>query len=173
MVFAGSSPITTTSPSSKAHQKSGPFPQTSITRLQRSYDPVRLPPWPPPFATSRPLTSPLTGLPPVSTNHPTDVPCPLPRRIAWVRVSIASPHVRPSPNDRRVGIRIRTFEACSGFTLLRPIGSLSSPRPPQLPGRAACQLADQSTFIRVRPFLTDSSRPRAARSFASFPRCRV
>src|ERR1035437_3031982 len=35
----------------------------SITRLQRSYDPVRLPPWPPPFATSRPLPSPLTGLP--------------------------------------------------------------------------------------------------------------
>src|SRR5450759_5108838 len=27
----------------------------SITRLQRSYDPVRLPPWPPPCATSRPL----------------------------------------------------------------------------------------------------------------------
>ena len=53
----------------------------------------------------------LDGSPPVTTNHPTDVPCPLPRRIAWVRVSIASPHVRPSPNDRRVGIRIRTFEA--------------------------------------------------------------
>src|SRR6202043_207144 len=35
----------------------------SITRLQRSYDPVRLPPWPPPFATLRPLPSPLTGLP--------------------------------------------------------------------------------------------------------------
>jgi hypothetical protein len=33
-----------------------------------------------------------------------------------VRVSITSPRVRPSPNDRRVGIRIRTFEACSGFT---------------------------------------------------------
>src|SRR6201982_1326637 len=41
---------------------------------------------------------------------------------------------RPSPNDRRVGIRIRTFEACSGFTLLRPIGSLSSPRPPSSQG---------------------------------------
>src|ERR1700730_1459479 len=68
------------------------------------------------------------GSPPVTTNHPTDVPYPLPRRIAWVRVSIASPRVRPS--HRRVGIRIRTFEACSGFTLLRPIGSLSSPRPP-------------------------------------------
>ena len=113
------------------------------------------------------------GSPPVTANHLSDVPCPLPRRIAWVRVSITSPHVRPSPNDRRVGIRIRTFEACSGFTLLRPIESLSGPafvaglRPNQLPGRAACQLPDQSTIIRVRPSLTDSSRPRGARSFAS------
>ena len=30
MVFAGSSPITTTSPSSKARQKSGPFPQPAL-----------------------------------------------------------------------------------------------------------------------------------------------
>src|SRR6266700_2698770 len=34
-----------------------------ITRLRRSYDPVRLPPWPPPIATLRPLPSPLMGLP--------------------------------------------------------------------------------------------------------------
>ena len=34
-----------------------------ITRPQRSYDPVRLPPWPPPVATLRPLPSPTTGLP--------------------------------------------------------------------------------------------------------------
>ena len=34
-----------------------------ITRPQRSYDPVRLPPWPPPAATLRPLPSPMTGLP--------------------------------------------------------------------------------------------------------------
>src|SRR6202163_5067541 len=73
----------------------------------------------------RPLPSSATGLPPVTTNHPTDVPCPLPRRIAWVRLSITSPRVQPSPNDRRVGIRIRTFEACSGFTLLRPTGLLN------------------------------------------------
>jgi hypothetical protein len=33
-----------------------------------------------------------------------------------VRVSIASPLMQPSPNGRRVGIRIVTFEACSGFT---------------------------------------------------------
>ncbi len=34
-----------------------------ITQLRRSYDPVRLPPWPPPVATLRPLPSPVTGLP--------------------------------------------------------------------------------------------------------------
>ena len=33
-----------------------------------------------------------------------------------MRVSIASPLIQPSPNGRRVGIRIVTFEACSGFT---------------------------------------------------------
>src|SRR5262245_55634538 len=50
------------------------------------------------------------------SDHPSDVPCPLPRRIELVVMSIASPLTRPSPNGRRVGIRIVTFEACSGFT---------------------------------------------------------
>jgi hypothetical protein len=50
------------------------------------------------------------------SHHPSDVPCPLPRRIARVLMSIASPLTRPSPIGRRVGIRIVTFEACSGFT---------------------------------------------------------
>src|SRR6266566_1564877 len=36
---------------------------TGITRPQRSYDPVRLPPWPSPDAALRPLPSPPTGLP--------------------------------------------------------------------------------------------------------------
>src|SRR4249919_3715128 len=86
-----------------------------ITRLQRSYSPVRLPPMPPPEATLRPLPSHQTGLPDYP-NHLSDVPCPLPRRIERVLLSIASPLTRPSPNGRRVGIRIVTFEACSGFT---------------------------------------------------------
>jgi hypothetical protein len=55
------------------------------------------------------------GSPPVTTNHPSDVPHPLPRRIAWVRLSTTSPRVRPSPNDRRVGIRIRTFAVGATF----------------------------------------------------------
>ena len=151
MVFAGSSPITTTSPSSKAHQKSGPFA-------------------PPALCDAEAATLVRDGSPPVTTNHPSDVPHPLPRRIAWVRMSITSPRVRPSPNDRRVGIRIRTFEACSGFTFVTAHRIAQQPkaafvaglRPSQLPGRAACQLPDQSTIIRVRSSLTDGSRPRGA-----------
>jgi len=57
----------------------------------------------------------ITGLPRYS-KHPSDVPCPLPRRTRRVHVSIAFPPMRPSPIGRRVGIRIVTFEACSGFT---------------------------------------------------------
>ena len=78
-------------------------------------------------------------------NHPSDVPCPLPRRIAWVRVSIASPRVQPSPIGRRVGIRIVTFEACSGFTRVTARRIAQPPkavfvarlRPCRLPSRAA------------------------------------
>src|SRR6267154_5442887 len=66
------------------------------------------------FATSRPLPSP-GRVSPDYPNHLSDVPCPLPRRIERVLLSIASPLTQPSPNGRRVGIRIVTFEACSGY----------------------------------------------------------
>src|SRR5262245_47005043 len=98
-------PITFTSPSSKAHQKSGSFPPPALPSfigrmtLSDSRRCRHL------KATLRPLLS-----------HPTDVPRPLPRRIERVLMSIASPLMLPSPNGRRVGIRIVTFEACSGFT---------------------------------------------------------
>ena len=47
---------------------------------------------------------------------------------AGARVDCFPRSLEPSPNGRRVGIRIVTFEACIGFTLLRPAGSLSHPR---------------------------------------------
>src|ERR1700687_1877214 len=55
---------------------------------------------------------------------------------------------RAAPNDRRGGIRIRTFEACSGFTLLRPIRSLSSPRLPLSQGSdpASCPAVPPASF---------------------------
>ena len=74
-----------------------------------------------------------------------------------MRVSIASPLMQPSPNGRRVGIRIVTFEACSSFTYVTARRIAQSPKatfvtrlqPCRLPSRAARQLPDQSTILRV------------------------
>ena len=62
-MFAGSSPITFTSPSSEACQKSGPFAPLALPSLDAHTTLSELPPWPLPLATLRTLTSPLTGLP--------------------------------------------------------------------------------------------------------------
>src|SRR3979411_946592 len=85
-------------------------------------------------------------------------------------VSIASPLTRPSPNGRRVGIRIVTFEACSGFTHVTarriaqpPKATFATrPHPFRFPGRAARQLPDQSTTLWVESSSTDDSRLRGA-----------
>ncbi len=87
-----------------------------------------------------------------------------------MRLSITSPLVPPSPNGRRVGIRIVTFEACSGFTRVTARRIAQPPRatfvtrlqPFRLPGRAARQLPDQSTTIRVESSSTGDSRLRGA-----------
>src|SRR5258708_6969966 len=110
-------------------------------------------------------------------NHHPDVPRPLPRRIKRVRVSIASPLMQPSPNGRRVGIRIVTFEACSGFTHVTAHRIAQPPKaafvtrlqPCQLPGRAARQLPDQSTTLWVDSSSTSDSRLRGARPLADVP----
>src|SRR6516164_848664 len=100
------------------------------------------------------------------TNHPSDLRCPLPRRIERVRVSITSPLVQPSPNGRRVGIRIVTFEACSGFTRVTARRIAQPPkvpfvrrhRPRHLHTENAHKLPEQSTIILVEPSSTDDSR---------------
>ena len=81
--------------------------------------------------------------------------------------------MQPSPNGRRVGIRIVTFEACSGFTRVTARRIAQPPkatfvarlRPSQLPDRAARQLPDLSTIIRVESSSTDDSRLRGALPF--------
>src|SRR5262245_48826022 len=106
-------------------------------------------------------------------------PCPLPRRIERVRVSIASPLMQPSPNGRRVGIRIVTFEACSGFTHVTARRIAQPPKaafvtrlqPSQLPDQAARQLPDQSTTLWVDSSSTDDSRLRGARPFPDIEGC--
>src|SRR5262249_707765 len=77
---------------------------------------------------------------------------------------------RPSPNGRRVGIRIVTFEACPGFTHVtaRRIAQLPKAtfvtrlQPLRLPARAARQLPDQSTTPRVQSSSTGNPRLRGA-----------
>ena len=105
------------------------------------------------------------------------MPCPLPRRIERVRVSIASPLMQPSPNGRRVGIRIVTFEACSGFTHVTACRIAQPPKaafvtrlqPCRLPDRAARQLPDQSTTLWVESSSTSDPRLRGALPTADIP----
>ena len=145
------------------------LPSTGVARLPQYYDPVRLPPGPAPEAPLRPRPSSKAGLPRYPI-HLSGVPCPLPRRIGRVLMSIASPSVQPSPKLRRVGIRIITFAACSGFTRVMARRIAQPPqaafvtrlRPGQLPDRAARQLPDLSTTIRVDPSSTGEPRHRRA-----------
>jgi hypothetical protein len=103
-------------------------------------------------------------------HHLPNVPCPLPRRIDRVHLSIASPLVRPSPCYSRVGIRMVPFEACSGFThvtarwIARPPKAIfvTRLRPNQLPDQTARQLPDSSTTIWVEPSSTGDPRRRGA-----------
>src|SRR4051812_18900310 len=105
-------------------------------------------------------------------------PCraPYPGGSRRVPVSIASPLTRPSPFPRRVGIRIFTFEACSGFTrvtarwLAQPPKAAFVTRPPpsQLPDQTARQLPEQSTTLRVEPSSTGDTRRRGALRNAGF-----
>ncbi len=91
------------------------LPSPGVTRLQRYYDPVRLPPGPPPEAASK-LRTPTGRVSPDYPHCPSNVPCLIPRWTERVLASISSPSARPSPNLRRVGVHDFTFEACSGFT---------------------------------------------------------
>jgi hypothetical protein len=102
------------------------LPSTGITRLQQYYDPIRLPPGvPPPTGRSRF---------PRWASHVTRI------TFATCRAHYPGgsggcscrslPHPYCLPRSRRVGIRNCTFEACSGFTLVRPAASLDRPRRP-------------------------------------------
>ena len=88
----------------------------------------------------------------------------------------SSPSVQPSPNSRRVGIRIITFETCSGFTRVTARLFAKPPKAAfvtrlqhsQLPVHAARQLPDLSTTIWVDSSSTGDPRRRGAREFLDF-----
>ena len=119
----------------------------SIPRPPRSYGPLRLPSDPPPVR--RGVASPSRdGSPPMTRITLPACRAPYPGGSRRVLASIASPLTRPSPFPRRVGIRIFTFEASSGFTRVTARWIAQPPtaafvtrlRPGRLPGQAARQL---------------------------------
>ena len=71
-MLRGSSPITPTSPSSKAHQKSGSFPPPALPGFNSRMTLSDFLPVPPPVATLRPLAS--RRVSPDYPNHLSDVP---------------------------------------------------------------------------------------------------
>jgi hypothetical protein len=140
----------------------------SITRPPRSYGPLRLPSDPPPLRRwgCQPRSRRVS---PADPHHPA-CRAPYPGGSRRVPVSIASPLTRPSPFPRRVGIRIFTFEASSGFTRVTARWIAQPPtaafvtrlRPGRLPGQAARQLPDQSTTLWMEPSSTGDTRRRGA-----------
>src|SRR4051812_49697354 len=110
------------------------------------------------------------GSPPMTRITLPTCRAPYPGGSRRVPASIASPLTRPSPFPRRVGIRIFTFEASSGFTRVTARWIAQPPKaafvtrlqPSQLPGQAARQLPDQSTTLRVEPSSTGDTRRRGA-----------
>jgi hypothetical protein len=167
-VFAGSSPITFTSPSSKAHQKSGSFPPPALPgfsghmTLSDSRQSRRL------STTLRPLPSLTTGLPRLPAS-------PFRRAVPTTPADRAGcrllPRARGLPQMAGGSASALSLSRLAQASLtLRPAGSLSHPRrplsrgfqPAQLSARAARQLPDQSTTLRVDSSSTDDSRLRGA-----------
>src|SRR3954469_15713447 len=154
---------------SKAHQKQGPFPPPALPGLNGRTA----------LSDSRP-TRRLCGVGAASPSRDGSPPmtritlpacrAPYPGGSRRVPVSIASPLTRPSPFPRRVGIRIFTFEACSGFTRVTARWIAQPPKaafvtrlqPSQLPDQTARQLPEQSTTLRVEPSSTGDTRRRGA-----------
>ena len=144
--------------SSKAHQKSGSFPPPALPGLNSRMA----------LSDSRPTrrlcdvgaaTLIRDGSPPMTRTTLPTCRAQYPGGSRRVPVSIASPLTRPSPLSRRVGIRIFTFEACSGFTHVTARWIAQPPkaafvtrlRPGRLPEQTARQLPEQSTTLRVEP----------------------
>ena len=106
------------------------LPSTGITRLQRSYYPVRLPPMPSPEATLRPLPSHQTGLPrlpepPFQRAVPTT---PADRAGAYVDCFPASRSLPQMAGGSASALSLSRPAQASH--MLRPTGSLSRPRRP-------------------------------------------
>jgi hypothetical protein len=121
------------------------------------------------------------GSPLITTNHLSNVPCLLPRRIERVRVSIASLARRSFPQMAGGSASALSLSRpAQALLALRPAGLLSRPRrplsrgsdPASYPAKPLASFRIQSTTIRVESSSTDDSRLQGALpSTDSTPRC--
>ena len=167
-MFAGSSPITFTSPSSEARQKVRALCSAGITQPRRSYDPVRLPQWPLPSATLRTLPSPLTGLPRLPEP-------PFRRAVPTTPADRAGAHVDCFPAHAAFPVAGGSASALSlsgpaqaslsyGRRIAQPpkVTFVTRLQPSWLPSHTTRQLPDLSTIFRVESSSTGVSRLRGA-----------
>ncbi len=158
------------SPSSKAHQKSGPFPPPELPGLSGTTTLSDTHPRNRPTTAMRPLPSREGGAPPITQITLPTCRAHYPGGSKQVHVSVASLSARPSPLFGRVGIHTFTFEACSGFTRVTARWIAQPPeaafvaglRPGRLPDRPACQLPDQPTTLWTEPPSVGDLRRRGA-----------
>ena len=127
---------------------------TGVTRFQRSYCPLRLPPGPP-SSGGEAATPGQDGSPPITRIALPACRAHYPGGPEWVPLSVASPSHAAFPVLRPGRRPRRTFEACSGFTR---VTARRIARPPKAafvtrlrPVRSPCQAA------RQLPELTDNS----------------
>ena len=177
-MFVGLSPITFTSPSSEACQKSGPFAPPALPGID-AHTTCPTPVMAAAFHNVEDATLADDGSPPITrTTFPT-CRAYYPGGSSGCTCRLLPTLIEPSPNGRRVGIRIVTFEACSGFThvtarrIAQPpkVTFVTRLRPSQLPDQAARQLPDLSTIIRVESSSTGVSRLRGALPGEDIPTC--
>jgi hypothetical protein len=132
--FAGLRQSTGRRPLRQAHQKSGSFPPPALPDINGRMTLSDSRQHRHPAATSRPLPSCQAGIPQLP-DPPFQHAVPItPMDQAGARVGCFPTPLGPSPFLRRVGIHDFTFEACSGFTTLRPAGLLNRPRRPSSRG---------------------------------------
>ena len=136
-----------------------------ITRPRRSYDPLRLPDWPPPFlATFGAATPSQSRASLTNPDHLLCMPCSIPRwtgsgarwlaSCAFPRGFLPCPYCLPRLAGR-VGIHITTFEACSSFTRVTAcrvahppyVGFIARLRPGQFPGSGARKLPSSTNNL--------------------------
>ena len=169
-MFAGSSPITFTSPSSEACQKVRVLCSAGVTRPQRSYDPVRLPPWPASDTTVEAAPLAQDGSPPMTRITLPTCRAHYPGGSSGCMCRLL-PHSRGLPQMAGGSASALSLPRPAQASLtLQPIGLLSRLtatfvtrlRPVRLPSRTARQLPDQSTTLWVEPSSTGDPRLRGA-----------